>query len=112
MSQTQTDGPRADAHEENARRALEAAAHAAQSMAQEFAQARADGAWPRPAEPEALLAATPADEVPDDAAPVKMGEFTPQLISQGEPEAIVEKAMPAAKLASGPRWFRRRRPEA
>ena len=103
---------REDAHEENARRALEAAAHAAQSMAQEFAQARADGAWPRPAEPEALLAATPADEAPDDAAPVKMGEFTPQLIAPGEPEPIIEKAMPAAKLASGPRWFRRRRTEA
>ena len=80
-------------------------------MAQEFA-ARTDGAWSRPAEPEALLAATPADEAPDDAAPVKMGEFTPQLIAPGEPEPIVEKAMPAAKLVSGPRWFRRRRPEA
>ena len=99
-------------HEEHARRALEAAAQAAQSMAQEFAQARTDGAWSRPAEPEALLAATPADEAPDDAAPVKMGEFAPQLIGADESVAIEEKPMAPAKVAAGPRWFRRRRTEA
>jgi gamma-glutamylputrescine oxidase len=101
-----------DAHEEHARRALEAAAQAAQSMAQEFAHARSDGAWSRPAEPEALLTATTADEAPDDAAPVKMGEFAPQLIGVDESVAIAEKPMATAKVAAGPRWFRRRRREA
>jgi hypothetical protein len=103
---------RDDTHEEHARRALEAAAQAAQSMAQEFAQARTDGAWSRPAEPEALLAATPADEAPDDAVPVKMGAFAPQLISADGSGPIAEQPMAPAKVAAGPRWFRRRRTEA
>jgi glycine/D-amino acid oxidase-like deaminating enzyme len=101
-----------DVHEEHARQALEAAAHAAQSMAQAFAQAREDRAWSRPAEPEALLAGTPADETPDDAAPVKMGEFAPQFIAPEESVPTGEKPMPAAKADAGSRWFRRRRPEA
>jgi len=49
---------------------------------------------------------------PDDAAPVKMGEFTPQFIAPEESAPIGEKPMPAAKADAGPRWFRRRRPEA
>ena len=101
-----------ETHEEHARRALEAAAHAAQTMAQEFAQGRADAAWLRPAEPEALLAATSADETPDDAAPVKMGEFAPQLITADESVPIAREPMAPAKVAAGPRWFRRRRSEA
>jgi gamma-glutamylputrescine oxidase len=98
-------------HEEEARRALEAAAQAAQSMAQEFAQARADGAWSRPAQPEALLAATPVGETPD-TAPVKMGEFTPQLIAAEAPVPVAREPMVPAEAAAGPRWFRRRRTEA
>jgi hypothetical protein len=103
---------REETHEEHARRALEAAAQAAQSMAQEFAQARGEGAWSRPAEPEALLAGTPADEAPDDAAPVKMGEFAPQLITAAESVPIAREPLAPAKVAAGPRWFRRRRSEA
>jgi gamma-glutamylputrescine oxidase len=99
-----------DAHEEHARRALEAAAHAAQRIAQEFAQARAEGVWSRPA-PEALLAGAPADQAPDDAAPVRMGEFTPQLIAPEESVPIGEKPIAAAKADAGRRWFRRRRTE-
>jgi gamma-glutamylputrescine oxidase len=105
-------GGRADAHEENARRALEAAAHAAQSIAQEFAQARAEGDWPRPARPEVLLAAAPGDQAPDDAGPVKMGAFTPQFIAREESVPTGETPMAAAKAGAGPRWFRRRRTQA
>ena len=95
-----------EADEGQARRAFETAAEAARSIAAEFAEARAlaERDWARAREPQPLLAATPADEVPDDAAPVKMGEFAPQLIESGASEP-----MAAEKLAAGPRWFGRRR---
>ena len=106
-----TAGERQDTHEERARQALEAAARAAQSMAQEFARARA-GAWSQPAaEQEAMLAAAPADEAPADAAPVKMGEFAPQYIAPAESESIGAQPPAPADGTARPRWFRRRRPQ-
>jgi len=102
---------RAD-HEEGARRALEAAARAAQSMAEEFAEtrARAEGTWTRPvSEPEALLAGATQDERPDEAAPVKMGDFMPQFIPPSEPVPVADRPM-AEKVEAAPRlrWPRRR----
>jgi gamma-glutamylputrescine oxidase len=100
------------ADEDQARRAFESAAEAARSIAAEFAEARAlaERDWARAREP--LLADAPEHDRPDDAAPVKMGEFAPQLIAPGESEPISEEPMPAEKVAAGPRWFRRRRTEA
>jgi hypothetical protein len=98
-------------YEGNARRALEAAARAAQSMAEEFARAR-EGAWARPAEPEALLAASTEHDAPTEAAPVKMGDFAAQFITADETAPVAEKPMPAEKTETGPRWFRRRRTQA
>jgi gamma-glutamylputrescine oxidase len=107
------------AHEENARRALEAAARAAQNMAEEFAQARAraESVWSRQAaepEPAALLAGSPDQELPEDVAPVKIGEFTPQFITPAEPVPIAEKPMAAETVEPAPRrrWPRRRRTDA
>ena len=105
-------GRREQAHEEHARRALEAAARAAQSMAQQFAQTRDEGAWSRPAPPEALLAGASADAAPDDAVPIKMGEFTAQRIAAAEPVPIGERPAPPMPDDARPRWFRRRRTEA
>lgn len=105
-----------DARADDARRALEAAARAAQSMAQELAQARAraEGVWSQPAEPEALLAAAPADERPDDAAPVKIGDFAPQFIAPADAAPIGENTPVSENVAALPRWRwpRRRRSEA
>src|SRR5262249_4294168 len=101
-----------DSHAESARRALEAAARAAQGMAEEFAQARAraEGTWSKPAEPEALLAGPPKDERPDDAAPIKMGDFAPQFIGP-EAEASSEDLVAPENVAPvrRPRWLRSRR---
>src|SRR5262249_44545873 len=105
-----------EAHAESARRALEAAARAAQNMAEEFARARAraEGAWSKPAEPEALLAASPEEQRPDDAAPVKIGDFAPQFIAPGEAVPTGENPVPAENVAPArrPRWLRSRRSEA
>jgi gamma-glutamylputrescine oxidase len=101
---------RAGQGQENAQRAFEAAARAARSIAEEFAQARerAEREWSHGAKPEALLAAAGEHDAPDDAVPVKMGEFAPQLI---EPAPIDEKPIePAhAEAAPRPRWSLRRR---
>jgi glycine/D-amino acid oxidase-like deaminating enzyme len=105
-----------DAQAENARRALEAAARAAQSMAEEFgrARARAEGVWPKPAEPEALLAGSPEGERPENAAPVKIGDFAPQFIASAEAAPIGENPLPPENVAPArrPRWLRSRRTEA
>jgi glycine/D-amino acid oxidase-like deaminating enzyme len=105
-----------EAHAESARRALEAAARAAQSMAEEFARARAraEGGWSKPAEPEALLAASSEVERPDDAAPVKIGDFAPQFIAPAEAAPTGENPVPPENVvpARRPRWLRSRRREA
>jgi len=102
-----------DKHAEDTRRALEAAARAAQSMAQEFApaRARAEGVWSKPAEPDAPLAAAPEDERPDDAAPVKIGDFAPQFITPADAAPTGENAPVSENVAAAPRWRwpRRRR---
>jgi gamma-glutamylputrescine oxidase len=100
-----------DDHEGHAQRAFDSAAEAARRIAAEFAEARAlaERDWRRAPEP--FLADARERERPGDTAPVKMGEFTPQLIAPGESEPIVEEPIPPAK-AAGSRWFRRRRTEA
>jgi gamma-glutamylputrescine oxidase len=111
-------GEGASAHpgEEDARRALEAAARAAQSMAAEFAQARvrADAAWVRPATaPEAatFVAASPDHELPQEPASAEIGEFSPQFITPAEPVPMAEEPIIAESgdVAPRPRWSRRRR---
>lgn len=103
-----------DAHTQNPQHAFEAAAAAARSIAEEFAQARAraERERPRAAAPEPLLAGAPADGRPDDGAPVKIGAFTPQFIAPAEPMPIGQnpstREMVAAPRA---RWPRRGRSE-
>jgi gamma-glutamylputrescine oxidase len=93
----------------NAQHAFEAAAEAARSIAEEFAQAqaRAERERSRAAEPEPLLAGAVQDERPDDAAPVKIGAFVPQFIAPAEPVAIAQnpstREMIAAPRAGWPR---------
>jgi hypothetical protein len=107
---------REGARAEDARRALEAAARAAQSMAQAIAhaRARADGVWSEPAEPEALLVGAPEGERPDDAAPVKIGDFAPQFITSADAAPSGEHTVVSQNVAALPRWRwpRRRRNEA
>lgn len=100
----------ADAHGDNAQRAFEAAAAAARSIAEEFAQARAraEREWSRAPQPEPLLAGSPEDARPDHAAPVKIGAFTPQFMTPAEPMPIGEKARTSGMAAAPqPHWPRR-----
>jgi gamma-glutamylputrescine oxidase len=99
-----------DAHTQNPQHAFEAAAAAARSIAEEFAQARAraERERPRAPAPEPLLAGAPADERPDDGAPVKIGAFTPQFIAPAEPMPIGQNPS-TREMAAAPRarWPRR-----
>jgi glycine/D-amino acid oxidase-like deaminating enzyme len=99
-----------DAHGDNAQRAFEAAAEAARSIAEEFAhaRARAEREWSRAPEPEPLLAGSPEEARPDDAAPVKIGAFSPQFMTSSEPMPIAESPH-AREMAVAPqsRWPRR-----
>jgi glycine/D-amino acid oxidase-like deaminating enzyme len=92
---------------DNAQRAFEAAAAAARSVAEEFAQprARAERESSRAPQPEPLLADAAEHERPDDAAPVKIGAFTPQFMAPAEPMPIAEKAR-TREMAAAPdqRW--------
>jgi glycine/D-amino acid oxidase-like deaminating enzyme len=103
-----------DAHVHNAQHAFEAAAAAARSIAEEFAQARAraERERSRAAEPELLLAGTPEDERPDDATPVKIGAFAPQFIAPAEPVPIAQNPS-TREMVAAPRagWLRRGRSE-
>ena len=97
------------AHEDNPQHAFEAVAAAGRSIAEEFAQARAraEREQARAAPPEPLLAGAPADERPDDAAPVKIGAFSPQFIAPPEPVPIGENP-PTREMVTAPRarWLR------
>jgi gamma-glutamylputrescine oxidase len=99
-----------EAHAQNAQHAFEAAAAAARSIAEEFAQARAraERERSRTAAPEPLLAGAPEDERLDDAAPVKIGAFAPQLIAPAEPVPTAQNPSTREMLAA-PRvgWPRR-----
>jgi gamma-glutamylputrescine oxidase len=99
-----------EVHEANPQHAFEAAAAAARSIAEEFAQARAhaEREWSRPAEPEPMLAGSTEDDRPDDAAPVKIGAFAPQFIAPAEPVPIAQNPSTREMLAAPrARWLRR-----
>ena len=93
---------------DNAREAFEAAAAAARSIAEEFAQARASAERERSRapQPEPLLADASEDARPDEAAPVKIGAFAPQFIELPQPVPMTEhppaRAMAAATRAGWP----------
>ena len=99
-----------EAHAQNAQHAFEAAAEAARSIAEEFAQARAraERERPRPAAPEPLLAGASHDQRPDDAAPVKIGAFAPQFIAPAEPVPMAQNPS-TREMVAAPRvgWPRR-----
>jgi hypothetical protein len=98
-----------EVREVNPQHAFEAAAAAARSIAEEFAQARAraEREWSRPAQPEPMLAGSTEDDRPDDAAPVKIGAFAPQFIAPAEPVPMAQnpstREMGAAPRARWPR---------
>jgi len=99
-----------EVHEANPQHAFEAAAAAARSIAEEFAQARAhaEREWSRPAEPEPMLAGSTEDDRPDDAAPVKIGAFAPQFIAPAESVPIAQNPSTREMLAAPrARWLRR-----
>jgi len=102
---------------DDAGRAFDAAARAARTIAQEFAEARAraEAAWARQgeAEPsgERVAAASPPHELPPDAASMKIGAFSPQYIAPAEATASAAEPMTAADVDAAPPR-RRRRPRA
>jgi len=99
-----------DAQDENPQQAFEAAAAAARSIAEEFAQARAraEREWSQAPQPQPLLAGSHEEARPDEAAPVKIGAFTPQFMSSAEPMPIAEKTRPREMAAAPhPHWPRR-----
>ena len=104
--------------DDDAGRAFDAAARAARTIAQEFAEARAhaEAAWARQAEVESAgeraAAASPPHELPPDAASMKIGAFSPQFIAPAEAAAPAGEPMIAADVDTAPPPRRRRRPRA
>jgi gamma-glutamylputrescine oxidase len=99
-------------------RAFDAAARAARTIAQEFAEARAhaEAAWARQGEAEPAsergAAASPPQELPHDAASMEIGAFSPQYIAPAEAAASATEPMIAADVDAAVPPRRRRRPRA